>query len=50
MPVQAYSMLWVTDHPSQHEMKCWIYYIDSLGEFDYGPATRTYKLAKTFGY
>ena len=36
IPVQANSLLRVTNHPSQHKVKCRIYYIDNLENFDYG--------------
>jgi len=41
MPVQTDSLPSVTNHQSQHKVECWIYYIDSLGKFDYGPVART---------
>jgi len=38
MPMQADSL---PNNPSQHEVKYWIHYIDSLGKFDHGPAAGT---------
>ena len=33
--MQADSLLWATNHPSQHEVNYWISYIDSSVEFDH---------------